>query len=61
MWARSGGYPIQSGDGIYAGNAAIQPWETSVIFLWTPPGDGTWKLVAEPLFDDSYGPIGKVN
>lgn len=61
MFAHNASYPIQSGDGIFAGSADIQPWQNSVIFTWTPPADGTWKLVAEPIFADSYGPIGKVN
>ena len=61
VYARNLGYPNESGAGIYAGNAPIQPWETSVIFRWTPPADGTWKLIAEPISGDTYGPIGQIN
>jgi hypothetical protein len=55
------GYPQTPGDGLFAGTADIQPWQTSIIFTWTPPADGTWKLTAEPLYQDSYGPSGKLN
>jgi hypothetical protein len=61
VWARNIGYPLESGDGLFAGTASIQPWENSVIFIWTPPANGTWKLIAEPLYGDAYGPFGKVN
>lgn len=61
VYAKSGGYPNESGDGVYAGTATLNPWDSSVSFSWTPPSDGLWYLIAEPISGDVYGPIARIN
>lgn len=61
VYARLGTYPQEEGDGIYAGSASFQPWQTQVVFTWTPPTDGTWKLIGVPVYRRGTGPFGKLN
>lgn len=49
LYAKSGGWPIEAGDGIYVGNFPIKPWLQTVQATWTPPATGSWFVSAVAL------------
>lgn len=60
VWMKSGGVPLEYGDGLYAGNYPIMPWETSITFsVVTPPGT-TWGFSATPVQGRDIGPTATV-
>ncbi len=60
VWAKLGGWPQEAGDGTYVGTFDIEPWESSIVFSWTKPQNGTWYLVAQPLAGDIVGGIARL-
>jgi hypothetical protein len=57
VWAKSGGYPTTDGDGIFVANVPIGTNVTTVTYVWTPPSNGAWFVVATGVrFDVSSLP-----
>lgn len=60
MYAKVNYSPLEMGDGIFAGNAPIDPWQSSTSFTWTPPVDATWHFSACAKYQDRIGPLGVI-
>lgn len=57
VWAKSGTYPSVDGDGVFVANIPIGTNQSSVSYVWTPPANGTWQMVATAVrFDTSSLP-----
>lgn len=55
IWAQSGRYPLQEGDGTYVANVPIEANATSVSYTWTLPGTGTYYGIAIPIRHEMRG------
>ena len=60
VYAKLNYSPSESGDGIYAGNVPINPWDSYATLTWTPPVDATWRFSACARYQDIVGPLGVV-
>jgi hypothetical protein len=57
VWAKSGTYPTTDGDGMFVANITISTNASSVTYVWTPPSNGNWYLIATGVrFDVSSLP-----
>ncbi len=55
LWAKSGRYPAQEGDGEYVGNVEFGPNDSYVSHDWTSPNSLTWYAIAIPIRFDVRG------
>lgn len=61
VYAKLNYWPIEAGDGIFAGNVAIAPPDNKTTLTWTPPTTSTaWKYAAVSKYQDIVGPLGKL-
>lgn len=60
IYAKSGGYPIEPGDGLYLGNTPIDPFFSNAIANYTLPAAGLWFFIAVPFAMDRQGPFGRL-
>lgn len=54
VWAKSGSYPSEEGDGVFVGNAPIAPHETSASITFARSGP-TWYFAAMSVYGRDPG------
>jgi len=61
VYAKLNYWPLEEGDGLFAGNVAIAPSATYAALTWTPPVDSIgWKYSAVGKYMKITGPIGQL-
>lgn len=60
LYAKSDFYPTEEGDGVFVGNYPIDPDNSSVSAMWTPPAAGTWSFSAVARRGEQRGPMGQI-
>ena len=56
LYVKTGGYPIEDGDGLLVANYPILPWITSLTVTYQPPSKGVYGFGIVPLSNDKIGP-----
>lgn len=61
VWGKFKAYPQTDGDGVFVGEVAIEPSETSVSYDWSAPNNNSgWKFIAAPKRFEQVGVFGQL-